>query len=525
MNRLNLVPYPKSVEIFDGTLDCKALRIAGDECFAVSDFVDKVKGMGAEISLADGVKITYAVGDCEISDKEGYILRIGDGGIDIKALEQAGLSYAFCSLRQLLFNYAFKLPYCLIKDEPYLKHRGLLFDVGRYFYSKDDVLKIIDLCYLHRLNVMHWHLSEDQGWRIEIDKYPLLTQKGSARSHTNFGIKPHKGFYTKADVREIVAYANERNIQVIPEIDMPGHIQSALACYPHLGCFDRKLPVATHWGVKHDPLCAGKESVYEFVFDVLDEIIELFGENTKYVHLGGDEVFKRRWQICERCQAVIKKEGLENEEQLLGYFMRRVCKYITDKGYTPILWNGLDADIEVSDDAVWQFWGGEGENDNDAARSAKSEGRQIASDSEHTYLDFPYGKLSLRKAYSFNPLNKGVREEKLLGAEISLWTEYVPNFKTACARLLPRMCALSEALWLKGEKDYSDFERRLGYTVKYLNREGFKSRALKMANPSKVRGNLQNAWFNRRVLHWQGLHNLLDDAYVSRKFSKKSKTK
>ncbi|MDE7336750.1 MAG: beta-N-acetylhexosaminidase, partial [Clostridia bacterium] len=459
------------------------------------------------------------------SDKEGYRLKIDGEGIQIQASAQAGLAYAFSSLRQLLFNYGCNLPYCLIDDEPYLKHRGLLFDVGRYYYSKQDVFKIIDICYLHKLNVLHWHLTEDQGWRIEIDKYPLLTQKGSKRSHTNFGIKPHKGFYTKDDIREIIKYANDRNIQVFPEIDMPGHIQSALACYPQLGCFDRKLPVATHWGVKHDPLCAGKESVYEFVFDVLDEVIELFGGNTKYIHIGGDEVFKHRWKLCERCQAVMKQEGMDSEEELLGYFMRRVSQYVVDKGFIPILWNGLNASIDVHPQVVWQFWGGEGENGNDAARSVNSAGGHIVSDSEHTYLDFPYGRLSLKKSYSFNPLHKGIKEEKLVGAEVSLWTEYVPNFKTACARLLPRLCALSEAMWLEGEKDYEDFERRLPYTVKYLAKEGYASKSLKVANPSKFRGSLQKAWFNRRVLHWQGLHNLIDDAYVNRKFSKKSKTK
>ena len=190
----------------------------------------------------------------------------------------------------------------------------------------------------------------------------------------------------------------------------------------------------------------------------------------------------------------------------------------------PIMWNGVNANIQVHPQAVWQLWGGESEDTDDARRTRSECGGYLVSNADYTYLDFPYGRLDVKKAYSFNPVMKGFDEGNLLGAEISLWTEYVPNFKTACARLLPRMCALSEALWLKGEKNYSDFERRLGYTVKYLNREGFKSRALKIANPSKVRGNLQNAWFNRRVLHWQGLHNLLDDAYVSRKiFPKKSK--
>lgn len=522
MNELKLIPYPKYAKVTEGILDCKVLQPVGGRCFAFDDFKEKIETYGVEFSANRGAVLRYSVKQCDVQDEEGYCITVDVNGINVSAPNQIGLGYAFCSLRQLIFNHDGKLPHCNIKDEPHIKHRGLLFDVGRYYFEKEYVFKIIDLCYLHKINVLHWHLTEDQGWRIQIDKYPLLTQKGSRRSHTNFGVKPHGGYYTKEDIKEIIAYANQRNIQVFPEIDMPGHIQSALACYPHLGCFDRKLKVATHWGVKHDPLCAGKESTYQFAFDVIDEVIEMFGENTKYIHIGGDEVFRHRWQLCKNCQDTMQKHGLKHEESLQGHFMKRLCEYIVDKGYIPVMWNGVDADIDVHPNAVWQFWSGEIDTskENDAKRSLQPSKGFIVSNSSFTYLDFPYGMLDLKKAYSFDPIQKDYGDN-MLGVEVSLWTEYVPNFKTACARLLPRLCALSEAMWSKEKTAYPQFEERLAFTVQFLKHEGFKSRPLRVANPNKLRGAAQNAWFGRRVLHWQGLHNLIDDAYVTNKLSKK----
>ncbi|MDE6550846.1 MAG: beta-N-acetylhexosaminidase [Clostridia bacterium] len=520
MSRLTLIPYPKRVDFKDGRLDCTRVDIVGSACFAARDFADYITQLG--YSVGDGVKINYSVNSALALDKEGYIIDIGEGSIDISASDDAGIRYAFCSLRQLMHNYQGVLPRCVITDEPYLKFRGMLLDAGRYFYPKRDVLKLIDLCYYHKLNVLHWHLTEDQGWRIRIDKYPLLTDKGSRRSHTNFGIRPHGGYYTKEDAREIIEYANMRGIEVIPEIDLPGHTQAALACYPYLGCFDRKLKVATHWGVKHDVICAGKESSYQFVFDVLSEIIELFGGNTRYIHIGGDEVFRHRWSLCPHCRETMEREGLKDEQELQAYFMSRVCDWVVDKGYTPIVWNGLDCDKRVHEKAVWHYWSDEHGGSDDLVRKFAGEsGGYLNSNSAHVYIDFPYGRTSLKKSYAFNPLPEGLPEDKLVGAVLTLWTEYIPNFKTACVRLLPRACALSETMWLKGDKDYKEFESRLMPMVRYLKREGFKSVPLRVANPCALRGALQKAWFNRRVMHWQGLHNLIDDANVERKYKKK----
>ena len=523
MEKLKLIPYPKSVEILDGVLDCKKFDLIGEDCFASNYFKELSLKKGLALS-DDGVKIEYCIdGDLTI-DEERYFLEISVDGIAIKANSQKGLNYAFCTLLHLVFNYDGVLPCCKIQDEPYLKYRGMLLDNGRYFFPVEEVLKYVDFCYFNKLNVLHWHLTEDQGWRIEIDKYPLLTQKGSKRSHTNFGIKPHGGFYTKEQIRQVIAYANERGVEVIPEIDLPGHAQAALACYPYLGCFDRKLPVATHWGVKHDPLCVGKESTYEWVFDVLGEVMELFGGNTKYIHIGGDEVFRHRWSLCENCQATIKKYGLKDEEELQAHFMRRVCEFVVEKGFIPMAWNGVNVDKTVHEKVVWQFWSDErGGSDRLVKSLAHQSGGYLNSNSKCAYVDFPYGRTSLKQSYSFVPLPSDVQRDTLVGAELDLWTEYIPNFKKACKYLFPRTPALAEAMWRDGEKDYPDFERRLLPTLEFFKEQGFKSASLKCANPSKLRGICQAAWFNRRVLHWQGLHNLIDDANVTRKYGKKRK--
>lgn len=523
MEKLQLIPYPKSVEIFDGSVDCKKFDLIGEDSFASNYFKELSLKKGLDLS-DKGVKVEYVIDSDLNIDEEGYLLEISGDGIVLKANSQKGLNYAFCTLLHLIFNYDGVLPCCKIQDEPYLKYRGMLLDNGRYFFPVEEVFKYLDFCYFNKLNVLHWHLTEDQGWRIEIDKYPLLTQKGSKRSHTNFGIKPHGGFYTKEQIRQVIAYANERGVEVIPEIELPGHAQAALACYPYLGCFERKLPVATHWGVKHDPLCVGKESTYEWVFDVLGEVMELFGGNTEYIHIGGDEVFRHRWSLCEHCQDTIKKYGLKNEEELQAHFTRRVCDFVVEKGFIPMAWNGVNVDKTVHEKVIWQFWSDErGGSERLVKILVHQSGGYLNSNSKCAYVDLPYGKTSLKQSYSFVPLPSDVSRDKLVGAELDLWTEYIPNFKKACRYLLPRTPALAEAMWREGEKDYPDFERRLLPTLEFFKAQGFKSASLKCANPSKLRGKCQTAWFNRRVLHWQGLHNLIDDAKVTYKYGKKRK--
>lgn len=274
---------------------------------------------------------------------------------------------------------------------------------------------------MHKLNVFHWHLTEDQGWRIEIKKYPLLTEIGSKRSHTNFGCKPHKGFYSQKEIKEVIDYCHKRYIKVIPEFDIPGHMVSAIAAYPYLSCFDRKLKVATHWGVKHDIICAGKESTYQFVYDVIDEITELFTDG--YFHMGGDEAVKTRWKICPHCQQTIKDSGLSNEEELQQFFMSKINRYLKKKNITSMMWNwdAVNHAKYLDKDIVWQFCGTA--NANITAEEINS-GRKIVNASAFPYyLDFPYGWNSLRQTYEYNPIIEGVlkvNESNIIGVEAPL---------------------------------------------------------------------------------------------------------
>ena len=294
---IKLIPEPTKIIYGEGffTAEKKAEKADAPEFilneldeFFYSSKTEQTLEIISSIQVNLGKEYSY-LGD------EGYCLTINKSAIIIEALKENGAFYAVQTLKQILFQCGEKIPVMTIEDFPRFSYRGFMLDVGRYFYTVEEVKKFLDLMALHKLNTFHFHLTEDQGWRIEIKKYPLLTQKGSRRSHTNFGFIPRSGFYTQEQIKEIVSYAHSKFIRVIPEFDIPGHTVSAIACYPYLSCFDRKLKVATHWGVKHDILCAGKESTYKFVFDVLDEIAELFPDGE--IHIGGDEAYKMRWNI------------------------------------------------------------------------------------------------------------------------------------------------------------------------------------------------------------------------------------
>ncbi len=452
----------------------------------------------------------------EIEDEEGYRLSCRDGAVFIYARQDAGAFYALQTLKQLLLQSKGNVPPLLINDKPRFKYRGFMLDSGRYFWTVEEVKRFVDLCALHKINVFHWHLTEDQGWRIEIKKYPLLTEKGSHRSHTNFGCVPHGGFYTQEDIKEIVNYCHERFMKVMPEFDIPGHVVSAIACYPELSCFDRNLDVATHWGVKHDILCAGKESTFQFVFDVIDEILELFPD--KLIHLGGDEAVKMRWELCPLCQKRMKEEGLKNEEQLQHYFMSRVNRYVREKGYTSVMWNydGVDGTDYLDRDIVWQICG-MSDNSNIVNEELKAGRKMYNSSSFPYYLDFPYGWVNLKMAYDFEP---GMGEN-MFGVEAPLWTEYVPDLKKADYCMFPRLGAIAETAWSQQEdKSYERFAAGLPEYFDLLNAYDVRYATMAQCMPSKLRGKCQSTWWNRRMLHWQGVHNFIDDAIVKSKVQK-----
>ena len=442
---------------------------------------------------------------------EGYTLKCENKRVYINAKTENGLFYGLQTLKQMLLQKEGKLPYTEILDYPRFSYRGFMLDCGRYFYPVEDVKKIVDLMALHKLNVLHWHLTEDQGWRVEIKKYPLLTEKGSMRSHTNFNHKAHGGYYTQEEIKDIVAYCHERKIKVIPEYDIPGHSVAAISCYPYLSCLDRDLEVATHWGVKHDILCAGKETTYQFVYDVIDELIELFPD--KIIHIGGDEAVKMRWKNCPHCQKAIKDNNLRDEDHLQMFFMAKVNDYLKEKGYSSMMWNydKIENADTLTPDIAWDICGMG--DDDDLVKNELKRGRKLINTKCYPYyFDFPYGWNTLKMVCEDNGALTD-KDEETWGIEAQMWTEYVPNMKRLEFLTFPRLGAMAENAWAeKGYPSFSTFLHKAPTYYNLLDAYNVNYAPLKKACPSFFYKHASSLWFKRRVFHWQGLHNLFDDA-------------
>ena len=460
--------------------------------------------------------------DSAIKDDEGYTLSVTEDTAVICGKDEAGVLYGVQSLKQLLFQGELTLPEIHIEDSPRFSYRGFMLDCGRYFFTKEAVKVFLEIMALHKLNVFHWHLSEDQGFRAQILDKLLLTEIGSYRSHTNFNTRKHEGYYTVDDMKEIVDYAHNLCIKVVPEIDTPGHAVAMIAAYPELSCFDRKLEVATHWGIKHDVLCIGKESTFEFIQTVFDELLEIFTDGM--FHIGGDEVPTTRWKLCPHCQKRMKDQGLKDESQLHTYYLDRIADYLKNKGVEAIMWNDTVKDYMVKKDVAWQFWNGEMKAE-DIENEINSGRPFIMSNISAYYLDLPYANISLKDTYDFEPIYKGVKEENkhlVKGVEACLWTEFVPTMKKAGYCTYPRLGAYCETAWsTKENKNYDSFLKKLPAYYSILEGYGIDTATLSQANPGIVRkvGNL--IWWERRKLCWQGLHNLIDNAQVKRKYGKK----
>lgn len=492
---LNLVPQPCKIEkISDESFALNHIAI-GENCLLKKEVIDNFLSFcslpSGEMNIAFEVSSSF--------EEEEYILEIADK-IMIKSSSASGQLYALQTLKQIVFQCGNSLPYIRIQDKPKHRIRGFMLDVGRYFYPVSDVKKIIERMALHKLNFLHLHLTEDQGWRIEIEKYPLLTEVGSKRRKTNFNVKPHGGFYTKQDIKEIVDYAHAFGIKVMPEFDIPGHSVAAIACYNELTCFPRPMDVATHWGVKHDVLCVGKDSTLKFVYDVLDEFFEMFPD--EYIHIGGDEVPKHRWNLCPHCQAKIKELDLKDADSLQIWFMNTVKDYCKSKGKQVFMWSwDLEDDSELDADVGFTKCG----------ESETGSRPFIDTSTESYYIDFPYGYTSLRdsaehKVYSGN----------CLGVEATLWTEYVTNMKKADFMSFPRTAALSETAW-RGECSWNSISEKLDFYYSFLDKNNIGYAKANAANPNALRGKLGVLWFERRQLAWEGLTNLIKDKEIEQK--------
>lgn len=396
------------------------------------------------------------------SGDEAYEITISPDTFNVAANTKTGLLWGLQTLHQT-FNqtdhqdgYAARIQGMYVKDYPKFTHRGLLLDCCRHFFSKKVVKKYIELLSYYKMNVLHWHLTEDQGWRIEIDKYPKLTEIGAWRTEADGS--EYGGFYSKADIREIVAYAEDLNVTIIPEIELPGHSQAAIAAYPNLSCEQKPVPVANDWGVFKEIYCAGNDSTFVFLENVLTEVMELFP--SEYIHIGGDEAPKYRWEHCSKCQHRIKEEDLKDEHELQSYFIGRIEKFLNENGRELIGWDEI-LEGGLSPHATVQSWRGmEG-----GIHAAEHGHYAIMSPTSHCYIDYSLDAINLEKVYSFNPIPDSLKEEQIkfiLGGEVNMWTEHVPNEKDLDSKVFPRMLALSEVLWSgPGNNEYKDFRARV----------------------------------------------------------------
>ena len=411
------------------------------------------------------------------SNTEAYYLTVRENEIRLTSATEEGISRGMQTLKQLLPKYfktnesfsAFEIPCMDISDAPAFPHRGMLLDCGRHFMDVATVKKYIDALAFYKMNVLHWHLTEDQGWRIEIKKYPELTRLGSYRMD-KFGIHVSEGYYTQEQIKDIVAYAQARHVTIIPEIEMPGHSVAAISAYPWLSCTGESIPVETEWGVFKDIYCAGNDSTVQFLKDVMDEVCALFP--SKYIHIGGDEAPKFRWEHCDKCQKRMHDHGLKNEPQLQTWLIEEMAKYLNTKGRQIIGWDEI-LEGGIPADAMIQSWRGmEG-----GIAAAKQKHGVVMSPTSHCYLDYGLDNINMEKVYNFNPLPAELTLEEaqyIRGAEGNMWTERAPQ-ELVDSKVFPRLLALSEVLWTAPKKrDYEAFAARVQKNYERLDQLNIK---------------------------------------------------
>lgn len=501
----SVIPEPVQMQVRDGTfvIDRKTVILLNNDRDDITNIATQLKqeidsGIGSNIEIrnqtensSDKNVITFSLEDSQaFENPEGYSLNVDRQKVSIKASKPAGLFYGMQTLLQLMPEQIYQSDYTLvpqntdweipsveIQDYPRFKYRGMHLDVGRHFFPVEFIKKYIDLMAMHKMNRFHWHLTEDQGWRLEIQQYPKLTEVGAWRDstlvgHYGSGIfdgERYGGYYTQDEVREIVEYAQQRHITVVPEIEMPGHASAALAAYPEFGCVERKdYQVKTTWGIFEDIYCPSEQTFF-FLENLLVEVMELFpGE---YIHIGGDEAPKKQWEESELAQQVIEREELEDEEELQSYFITRIEQFLNENrrqiiGWDEILQGGLAPNATVM---CWR--GMEG-----GIEAAKQGHNVIMTPTSHVYLDYYQadadseplaigGFSPLKEVYNFEPVPDALTDEEsqhVIGAQGNVWTEYMHSGDKVEYMAYPRASAIAEVTWSpKSKRNWTDFWRRM----------------------------------------------------------------
>ncbi|MEQ7800362.1 family 20 glycosylhydrolase [Pedobacter sp. ASV1-7] len=417
---------------------------------------------------------------------EGYLLKSSSNSVVISSKNAQGVFYGIQTIIQMINkkNSLYQIPSAKVYDKPRFGWRGLMLDVGRYFYSVEFIKKMLDHMAIYKMNVFHWHLTEDQGWRIEILKYPELTQKGAWRSETQYARggnrwvdkNPHGGFYTQDQIREVVKYAQSKFITIIPEIEMPGHSVAALSVFPALSCTGGPFDIPGQWKVEKEVYCAGNEQTFKFLEDVLTEVAALFPSNI--IHIGGDECPKDRWKVCPKCQERIKKEGLKDEHELQSYFIRRMEKFLATKNKKIIGWDEI-LEGGLAPNAMVMSWRGT----QGGIAAAKLKHEVVMSPNTYMYFDYYQGEhhmepyaygnlLPIQKVYGYEPVPSELNnaEKKYIkGVQANVWTEYIHSPESVEYMLFPRLAAVAEVGWTSNAlKNWTDFSRRLEHEfIKY----------------------------------------------------------
>ena len=479
----DIIPTPTEQTINDGFMEIEnSPEIITESNFnsAATLFKNAVKKLDLTSKKTTKNRINFSLN--EKLNEEEYILKINTNQIIIEASTETGAIFAFQSLYQLmnlnLKNGVVKLQNQVIKDSPRFKYRGMHLDVGRHMYPVAFIKKYIDGLAMLKFNNFHWHLTEDQGWRIEIEKYPELNNIGSYRDSTLMGHYTDKpwqfdktrygGFYTKKEIKEVVRYAEERGINVIPEIEMPGHSQAAVSSYPEFGCTGEQVGVAPLWGVFKEIYCS-KNETFDFLEEIIDEVVELFPG--KYIHIGGDEAPKTNWKACENCQNVIKRENLEDEHELQSYFITRMEKYINSKGKQIIGWDEI-LEGGLAPNATVMSWRGV----SGGIEAAKMNHEVIMTPNATCYLDHYQAKNTsneplaiggytpIEEIYNYEPIPDELNEslhKYIIGAQGNVWTEYMKTSDQVEYMVFPRIFALSEVVWSKNKPSFETFEKKV----------------------------------------------------------------
>lgn len=497
-----IIPKPESLDILNGRflIDSNTKIIGKAELENEGNYLSSMLSddVGAELSFEDNTSFKGNISlqlDDSINNDEGYKVSVSYNQITISGKTNKGVFYGIQTLRQLMSSSIesddkkteLTIPATQIEDSPRYVYRGMHLDVARHFFPVDFVKKYIDLIAMHKMNTFHWHLTEDQGWRIEIKKYPKLTSIGSVRKETIVGhgntwknddVKydgiPYGGFYTQDDIKDVVAYAAKRHVTIIPEIELPGHSLAAITAYPELGNTGEQYEVGTRWGVFPE-IYAPSEEVFKFLEDVLTEVTDLFP--SKLIHIGGDEAPKTQWEQSKLAQEVVKREGLKDEHELQSYFIKRIEKFLNSKGRDIIGWDEI-LEGGLAPNATVMSWRGE----KGGIEAAKQKHNVVMTPHHSCYFDHYQtknkeneplaigGLTTVEDVYAYEPTPEELTKEEqkyILGAQGNVWTEYMATTEHVEYMVLPRMTALSEVVWSsKDSRDWNDFQKRLKHLVK-----------------------------------------------------------